>query len=395
MNFQLTPNQEALRKEFDDFFREEMKHAPLMAAGENVYDRDEPFTFHCHLAREMGKRGWLSMAWPEAYGGRNAPIIDQLLFNEVRGYHRAQGVDVQGVCMLAPTLLVSGNEDQKQEHLPPIAGGETFWCQGWSEPNAGSDLASLTTRARRDGDDYIINGQKTWTSNAHRTDWCFLLARTDPEQARHRGLSFFLIDMKSPGITLRPLQTMDGAHHFNEMYLDDVRVPARNMVGAENKGWYVTLMTMNFERSNIGAFSEAQRDLEDLIAFCRETRRNGRPLFEDVLVRRKLADLATTIEVGRMMAYNVAWLQEQGDLPADKASAIKVYSTEMGEKVAFVGCDIMGLYSQLQYGSKWAQLSGRFAVAYQHCLTLKIAGGTSEIQRTLIATRGLGLPRSD
>ncbi|MBT4512225.1 MAG: acyl-CoA dehydrogenase, partial [Chloroflexi bacterium] len=177
--------------------------------------------------------------------------------------------------------------------------------------------------------------------------------------------------------------------------LDDVRVPARNMVGAENKGWYVTLMTMNFERSNIGAFSEAQRDLEDLIAFCRETRRNGRPLFEDVLVRRKLADLATTIEVGRMMAYNVAWLQEQGDLPADKASAIKVYSTEMGEKVAFVGCDIMGLYSQLQYGSKWAQLSGRFAVAYQHCLTLKIAGGTSEIQRTLIATRGLGLPRSD
>ncbi|MFO8011404.1 MAG: acyl-CoA dehydrogenase family protein, partial [Dehalococcoidia bacterium] len=259
MEFRLTPEQEALRQEFEDFFREEMKQAPPMSAGENVYDRDEPFAFHRHLAVEMGRRGWLSMAWPAEYGGRDASIIEQVLFNEVRGYHRAHGVDVQGVCMLAPTLLAAGSEEQRQEHLPYIARGERFWCQGWSEPNAGSDLASLTTRARREGDEYVINGQKTWTSNAHRAHWCFLLARTNPEEKRHRGLSFFLLDMKTPGITIMPLITMDGSHHLNEVYFDDVRVPARNMVGEENRGWYVSLMTMNFERTSIGDFAGARR----------------------------------------------------------------------------------------------------------------------------------------
>lgn len=395
MNFRLTSEQETFRKELDDYFREEMKKAPPMAAGENVYDRDEPFAFHCHLAHEMGKKGWLSMAWPEEYGGCNAPIIDQLVFNEVRGYHRAQGVDIQGVCMLAPTLLAAGNEDQKMKHLPYIARGERFWCQGWSEPNAGSDLASLTTRASRDGDDYIVNGQKTWTSAAHRADWCFLLARTDSEQPRHKGLSFFLIDMKSPGITVSPMLSLDGGHHFNEVYFDDVRVPATNRVGEENKGWYVSLMTMNFERSSIGSMSEALRDVEELVAFCQDTTRNGRKLSDDPIIRQKLADLAVAVEVGKMLSYQVAWLQTQGAIPADKASMAKIYGTELGVKVAHTGCQIIGLASQLAYGSKWAPLMGRFAHAYLNNPQYKIGGGTSEIQRTLIATRGLGLPRSD
>ena len=180
-------------------------------------------------------------------------MTDQLLFNEIKSYYRAPGVDIQSVGMLAPTLLKSGNEEQKRQHLPPIARGEIFWCQGWSEPNAGSDLASLTTRAVWNGDDYVINGQKTWCSGAHRAHWGFILARTDPEQPRHRGLSFFLVDLKTPGITIRPIHHMDGSLMFNDIYFDDVRVPVRNMVGEENRGWYVSLMTMNFERSSMAS----------------------------------------------------------------------------------------------------------------------------------------------
>ncbi|MFO8011634.1 MAG: acyl-CoA dehydrogenase family protein, partial [Dehalococcoidia bacterium] len=199
----------------------------------------------------------------------------------------------------------------------------------------------------------------------------------------------------TPGITIMPLITMDGSHHLNEVYFDDVRVPARNMVGEENRGWYVSLMTMNFERTSIGDFAGARRDLEDLTGFCREMKRGGKTLLEDPKIRQRLADLAVAVEVGRMMAYNVAWLQTQGDLPADKASSVKVFATELADRIAFTGCDIMGPYCQLEYGSKWVKLRGGIADAYQHSLMHKIAGGASEIQRTLIATRGLGMPRSD
>jgi len=294
LDFSLTPEQEALKKEFDNFFREEMKKAPPLGA-ENIYDNDEGWDFHRYLARRLGEKGWISRPWPRAYGGLEASILEQLLFNEAKAYHRAPGIDIQGVCMLAPTLLASGNEEQKQQHLPPIAKGEIMWCQGWSEPNAGSDLASLKTRAVRNGDHYIINGQKTWTSGAHRAQWCFMLARTDPEQPRHRGLSFFLVDMSSPGINLRPVKAMNGTHMFNEMYFDDVKVPKENMVGDENRGWYVSLMTMNFERSSIGFMAEAKRNLEELIQFCKETERNGKRLAEQPLVRHLLAQLTIDI----------------------------------------------------------------------------------------------------
>jgi len=197
VDFRFTPEEEALKKEFEDFFRDEMKKAERLGSGYSAYSSAEGWAFHCSMARKLGEKGWLSLPWPREYGGRDAPMTDQLLFNEVKSYYRAPGVDIQSVGMLAPTLLKSGNEEQKRQHLPPIARGEIFWCQGWSEPNAGSDLASLTTRAVRNGDDYVINGQKTWCSGAHRAHWGFILARTDPEQPRHRGLSFFLVDLKT------------------------------------------------------------------------------------------------------------------------------------------------------------------------------------------------------
>jgi len=401
LDFRLTPEQEALKKEFEDFFREEMQKAPSRGA-ENIYDNDEAWDFHCYTARRLGERGWLSLPWPKECGGKEAPIVEQLLFNEVRSYYRAPGIDVQGVSMLAPTLIATANEEQKQRFLPPIARGEVTWCQGWSEPNAGSDLASLTTRAAKDGDYYVINGQKTWTSGAHRAQWCFMLARTDPEQPRHRGLSFFLVDMKSPGLTIRPLKSMNDSHMFNEMFFDDVRVPRKNLVGEENRGWYVSLMTMSCERSSIGFMAEAKRTLEDLVEFCRETKRNGKPLSEHPMVRSILAQMSIEIEVGQAFSYNVAWLQQKGMgkgmeeamKAAIAACACKVYGSELGQRLAYAGSRILGLYGQVKAGSKWAPLTGRFESSYQECISINIGGGTSEIQRNVIALRGLELPRS-
>ena len=401
MDFRFTPEQIALKKEYEDFFREEMRKAPPKGV-EIIYDSDEAWEFHCYMARRLGERGWLSRPWPKEYGGQNVPIIEQLLFNEVRAYYRAPGVDVQGVGMLAPTLLASGNEEQKQQHLPPIAQGRIMWCQGWSEPNAGSDLASLKTRAVRDGDCYIINGQKTWTSGAHRAQWCFMMARTDPNQPRHRGLSFFLVDMKTPGIKLRPVKGLNGSHMFNEMFFDDVRVPKENLVGEENRGWYVSLMTMNFERSSIGFMMEAKRNLEDLLEFCKGTKRNGRLLSDDPMVRSILAQLVIEVEVGIALSYKVAWLQEKVQekgmemalQAAVVASSGKVYGSELGQRLAYAGCRIMGLFSQVKAGSRWAPLKGRFESSYQECVSLNMGGGTSEIMRNVIALRGLEMPRS-
>jgi len=311
------------------------------------------------------------------------------------GYHKGAGVDHWGMALLAPTLLVGASEEQKREHLPPIARGEIFWTQLWSEPGAGSDLASLTTRAVRDGGDYIINGQKVWTTGGHRADWGFLLARTDPEQRRSRGLSFFLVDMKSPGITIKPILHMDLSHLFNEVFFDDLRVPARNMVGEENQGWVASQMTANFERSMIELFSYLRRELEELVEFCRETRWGVKPLAADMLVRHKLAQLAIDIEAGRAFSYSIVWSQIKGGLimAAPLAAAAKVLATELVQKFTYVGCDILGQYGQVRQ-SGWAPLKGRFEKAYQTSPGLAMAGGTSEIMRNLICTLGLGLPRS-
>ena len=371
-----------------------MKNAPpgWEAGLESTYATDDGWNFHCQMARKLGEKGWLSRPWPPEYGGQNAPVIEQLLFNEVRGYLRAPGVDVFGIGMLAPTLLLWGTEEQKREHLPPIARGETMWCQGWSEPNAGSDLAALQTRAVRDGDDYIINGQKIWTSGAHRAHWCFMLARTDPNEPRHRGLSYFLVDMNSPGVTVRPLVSMDGSHLYNEVFFDDVRIPRRNMVGEENKGWYITLMTMNFERSSVGGMMAAKRTLEELANFCKETQWNGEPLAKNPIVRHRLAQLAIEIDVGLALSYRIAWLQQKGEMAAYEASAAKVYASELGQRISSVGCQILNLYGQVK-NSRWAPLHGRFESAYQLAIGMNIAAGTSEIMRNIIAWRRLELPR--
>ena len=314
MDFRFTTEEEALRKEFTDFFGKEMKNAPPEwgTSMEAIFGLDACWEFHKKLGKKLAAKGWLSLAWPREYGGRDASLVEQFIFSEVMGYNRGAGVDHWGITLLAPTLLVSANEEQKKEHLPPIARAERFWTQLWSEPGSGSDLAALTTRAVRVGDYYIVNGQKTWSSGAHRADWGFLLARTNPEEKRSRGLSFFLVDMRTPGITIKPILGLDGSHLFNEVFLDDVRIPAHNMVGEENQGWMASQMTSNFERSMIALFSYLKRELEELVEFCQETKRDGKPLSEDPLIRHRLAQMAIEIDIGRTYAYSVLWSQIKG-----------------------------------------------------------------------------------
>ena len=397
MDFEFTPEQQALRLKFDDFFREEMKNAPLewWTSLEAIYSSDDCWAFHKEMAKKLGAKGWLSRPWPKEYGGEDAPLIEQFIFSEVMGYHKGAGVDPLGVGVLAPTLLVSGNDEQKGEHLPPTGRGERFWCQCWSEPNSGSDLASLTTRAVRDGDDYIINGQKIWTTGAHRADWCNMLARTNPEERRSRGLSFFLVDMKTPGIKVRPLHFMEGSYMFNEVFFDDVRVPARNRVGEENQGWLASQMTSNFERSMIAIFSACKRELEELVEFCKEATWQGEALANSVLIRHRLAQLEIEIEAGRAFAYSVVCSQIKGGIieAAPLAASAKVIATELLQRLIYTGCDIMGLYGQVK-DSKWALLRGMFEKDYQLCIGLNMGGGTSEVMRNLISSMGLGLPRS-
>ena len=360
---------------------------------ESTYESGKGNKYHRYCAKEFARRGWLSRAWPREYGGVGAPFIQQAFFAEARGYHRVPGVDDFGIQMLAPTLLAFGKEEQKKEYLPPIAAGDVMWCELWSEPNAGSDLANVSTTGIKKGDDYVVNGQKAWTTGAHYADWGFALIRTDPgAEPKHRGLSFILLDMKTPGITINPVKYMDMSHMYNEVFFDDVHVPVRNLVGEENKGWRVTRALANSERSNLRGIMGLVRELDDLVDYCNKTKINGEPLAKNPLIRNRLAEIACEIEAARTIAYRVAWLQGQGQLGASEASEVKIFSGEVGQRLAFLGADILGPYGQVRY-SKWAPMRGFYEKSYQSCFGLNIAMGTIEIQKNIIAWEGLGLPR--
>ncbi|MHB8574392.1 MAG: acyl-CoA dehydrogenase family protein [Dehalococcoidia bacterium] len=348
----------------------------------------EDFAYQREFNRKLAAKGWIAPAWPKAYGGLGASHIEQMIFSEELAYHRApNGQRVFSVGMIGPTLIVHGSDEQKREHLPRITSGEVAWCQGYSEPGAGSDLASLQTRAERDGDDYVINGQKIWTSGAHVSDWIFLVARTDQNLPKHKGVSFFLVDMKTPGLTVRPLINMAGHHEFNEVYFEDVRVPRRNLVGAENNGWYVAMTLLDFERSSVGVSASGRRLLEELTAFAAETGGTGS------VVRNRLAELAIEIEVARLMSYRIAWMQQAGLHPSHEASMVKVFGTEMIQRLYNVALNMTGQFGQLEPGSRWTPLKGRIEQGYLWNVAPTIYSGSNEIQRNIIATRGLGLPR--
>ncbi len=391
MDFRLRAEDEAFRQEVRTFLEKELPK-------DWVGSMDESGTTeNPEIERQMRKRlvekNWLALPWPKKYGGYGADIMKQLVMNEEMGYHRAPGRDGQGIGLIGPCIMVHGSEEQKKEHLGKIARGEVVWCQGFSEPGAGSDLASLQTRADADGDDYVINGSKIWTTLAHKSDWIHILTRTDQNAPKHKGISYFLLDMKTPGIEIRPLINMAGSHGFNQVFFTDVRVPKRNMLGDANRGWYVATTTLDFERSMIGFAAGMRRTMDDAIAALRQLKINGRSPLGDPLVRHKLADLNIGIQISRMLAYRVAWMQHKGLVPNMEASVNKCYSTEMSQRLVRTLLPMFQHYGMIAPKQKYAIMHGRLENTYMTTIPSTIAAGASEIQRNIIATRGLGLPR--
>ena len=390
MEFKFTAEDEEFRTELRAFMKTELPD-PWEGAGR--YPEDDDWDLNRIIRQKMAEKGWLTMHWPEEYGGQNASPVKSAIYNEEIAYMRAPGRDIFGVRMLGPTLMIHGSEEQKKTHLPSVAKGEIQWCQGYSEPESGSDLASLSTRAVRDGDELVINGAKVWTTMAHRADWIMLLTRTDPDAPKHRGISFVLVDMKSPGVSVRPIINMAGGHEFNQVTFDDVRVPRANVVGDEDRGWYVAVTLLDFERSGIDYSASARRLLDDTKEFATETKRNGVPLIEIPWVRTLMADRYIDCEVARLMAYNVAYMQSQDLIPTKEASMSKVFGSEVVQRVTEASLDILGMYGTLGREDKWAPLNGRVQENWMNAFAGTIAAGTSEIQRNIIAGRGLGLPR--
>ena len=390
MDFRFESVDEDFRSEIIDFVD---KKLPWEWSQEDLDPEDEKDSVLVRqFKKQLGEKGWLTMAWPEEYGGQSASHMRQVVFNEEMAYRGIPAGDA-GIRMVGPILMLYGTEEQKKEFLPKIAGAEINWSQGYSEPDSGSDLASLQTRAVEDGDDFVVTGSKIWNSAHADSDWMFMLARTDPDAPKHRGISFLLTELDgTEGVTVEKIPMMWDAYR-GLVTFDNVRVPKKNLVGEQDRGWYVGAALLDFERSGVDRPARAKRVLEDLVEFCKENKKNGRLLADNPVIINELSQLAVQIEAVRLMCYNVAWMQSQDMIPNKEASITKAYGTEMLNRLYGLGVKIMGPFGQLDPGSKWAPLSGRIENAYLRSFGGMVAAGTSEIQRNVIATRGLGLPR--
>ena len=357
MRFEFTPEESDFRRQLSAFLDDAL---PTGWHGPADESRDDHWALNQRIKKGLADRGWFVMSWPREYGGADSSPMMNTIFAEEMAYRRAPGHDRFGTRMLGPTLMRFGSDSQRTEHLGAIARGEIQWCQGYSEPNSGSDLASLQTRAVLDGDNFIVNGAKIWTSLAHRADMMFMLVRTDPDAAPHRGISLLLVDMKSPGIQVLPIINMAGVHSFNQGVFDDVHVPKANLVGDLNDGWRVGMTVLNFERSGIDYAAWARAALEELVSYVKNDDSLVSTVKTNPEVRGNLAALNTEIEAARLLCYDVAWRQGQGAVPSAEASISKVAGTEVYAKVLDCGIELLSMYGVLELGSEQAELEGNF-----------------------------------
>jgi len=394
MDFRDTSEEETFRTEVRAFILKEAPKAEKGVSGEEAlvsnWERNKEWF------KKLADKGWIAPAWPTEYGGASLTNMQQFVLNEELALARVPRPLhlIIGLGMAGPTIIVHGTEEQRQKYLHGILAGEDVWCQGYSEPGSGSDLASLQTRAVKDGDDYVINGQKIWTTLAHMAKHMILLARTDPDAPKHKGITYFIVDMKAPGVTVRPLMNMADTHEFNEVFFDNVRVPKENVIGEENRGWYSAMTTLDFERSAIGSAVGMKQTVETIVDYARDhAGDNTSALNINPMLRYELTDRVLETEVARMLSYRVASMQNRGLIPNYEASMTKLYNTELNQRIARTGMHVLGLYGQLSRGSHLAPNNGRNSYTYLRSVAYTIEGGTSEVQRNIVAQRGLGLPR--
>jgi len=343
--------------------------------------------------RKLYEGGWLGLTWPPAYGGRGANFMREVIRDqELERAGTGVPFTGAGLWLLGPTLIHWGTEAQKRRHLRPILAGEEFWCQGYSEPNAGSDLASLQTRAVERGGCFIVNGSKIWTSLAHRAQWIFLLARTDPGAAKHHGITYLIASMNTPGITISPLVQMTGASDFNQVFFEDVRIPLANVVGQKNHGWQVAMTTLMFERSGGDERIMAAR-VGELARLAARLAYQGRPASHDARVRQQIGQFAIEAAALRYTAFRQLTRQLKGLPPGPEASLIKVGASELGLRIAAFAMELLGPFAPLEHSDPLAYDYGQWAHRMLEARGPMIYSGTNEIQRNILGERLLGLPR--
>jgi alkylation response protein AidB-like acyl-CoA dehydrogenase len=385
MDFQFSAEDEALRREFAEWLS---ANPPADQPGEDEWQRR--LSWH----RRMHAAGWVGIGWPREYGGRGATLSQQVVYNrELARAGRPQLVNTIGIGMVGPTLIRWGTEEQKRRYVAKILSAEEIWCQGYSEPNAGSDVAALATRATEVGDYFVVNGQKVWTTDAHRADWCILLCRTDPDAPKHRGISYLLVDMHAPGVTVRPLTQITGDANFNEMFFDDVKVPKENLVGEKNQGWQVAITTLMFERTSIGAGLSMTDTVKELAALARLLPRGTAGASEDAAVRQRIAQFACEAEALRYTEFRQLTRQLKGRPPGPEGSILKLNASELNLRINAFAMELLGPYAPIEPDAPFGIDRGRWAYRMLASRALTIAGGTSEIQRNIIGERVLGLPK--
>lgn len=396
MDFNYTPEEVQFRQDL----RAWLVDALPKGWGETVFepeDEDERAMFRLAWERKLHAGGWSGINWPVEYGGRGATLIERAIFAEEMARAKApEGLNIIGHNLAGTTILRHGTEAQKKRFLPKIISSDEVWCQGFSEPNAGSDLASVRTRAVRQGDKFIVNGQKIWTSYAQYSQWCFALVRTDPDAPKHKGLSFLLIDMNSPGISIRPLRQISGEFEFNETFFDDVEVPVENIVGDINDGWRIAMTTLAYERGPedaLGRQIRFKQELDKLVETAAETTQGGKKLIDDPVIRQKLARSIAQVEIMRLNAVRTFSKYLNGEERGPDASVIKLYWSHAAQDMYETALDVLGPIAPLTASDPESAAGGRFQLSYLQSKAFTIYSGSSEIQRNIIGERMLGLPR--
>ncbi len=390
MDFEFTEEQEKFRQEVRDFLEGEIRQGTFKPSCDAWIQGYSP-----EFTKKVSQKGWIGLTWPKEYGGQGRSHIDRLILTEeILRYGAPAACHWFADRQIGGGILSYGTEEQKREILPKIMAGEAYVGLGLSEPEAGSDLASLRTKATEDGDDYIIDGQKMWTSCGMFMNYIYLVARTDPNVPKHRGISEFIFETSLPGVTITPTIDITGSTAWAEVFFDGVRVPKKCMIGDKNRGFYQVVNQLDYERAGLERLMANYPLFEAIIQFVNETKQNGKPLAKETLIRQKLAQLQVEFDIGRLLTYRVVMVMEEGRAPNVEAAMAKAYSTAFEQHLAKISMEILGLYGQLLAESKWAYIFGMAPHSYLASTGYSLQAGTSEVLRNVVASRGLGLPSS-